>query len=142
MCYPTFQVMGQLHCSSYVWVKQILVHIFVSFSSLLLIWNDIFLKDLILIICKSERDHNLLCHVMHTSFFLLFWKAFLGFLGAGESSFTTTGISGIASSFNAALAPGYPSSASLAGSLLYWLFVKCFPHILLYFEGVKSWSLQ
>jgi hypothetical protein len=42
------------------------------------------------------------------------------------------------SSFNAALAPGYPSSASLAGSLLYWLFVKCFPHILLYFEGVKS----
>jgi hypothetical protein len=94
-------------------------------------------KDLILIICKSERDHNLLRLVIHTLFFLLFWKAFLGFLGAGESSFTTTGISGIASSFNAVLAPGYPSSASLAGSLLYWLFVKCFPHILLYFEGVK-----
>jgi hypothetical protein len=34
------------------------------------------------------------------------------------------------------------SSVSLAESLLYWLFVKCFPHILLYFEGVKSWRLQ
>jgi hypothetical protein len=42
-------------------------------------------KVLILIICKSERDHNLLCLVIHTS------------------SFTTTGISGIASSFNAGL---------------------------------------
>jgi len=50
--------------------------------------------------------------------FFSFGKLFYVFLGAGESSFTTTGISGIALSFNATLAPGYPSSASLAGSLL------------------------